>query len=59
MKIIGAKIMNTQKTCDEKLKKQIDEQNDIRNKLALLQKKESTSLMQKDLGELVYEKKIS
>ena len=59
LKIIGAKILSIQKTCDEKLKKQIEEQNDIRNKLALLQKKESNSLLQKDLGDLVYEKKIS
>ena len=59
LKIIGAKIMNTQKTCDEKLKKIMDEQNDIRNKLALLQKKDSNSLLNKDLGDLIYEKKIS
>lgn len=59
LKVIGAKILSIQKTCDEKLKKQVEDQNDIKNKLAALQKKESNSLLQKDLGDLVYEKKIS
>lgn len=59
LKIIGTKILAQQKTCDEKLKKTMDEQNTIRNKLGLLQKKESASLLVKDLGDLVYEKKIS
>lgn len=59
LKIIGAKIISIQKTCDEKLKKQIDEQNSLKNKLNALSKKESSSLMHKDLGDFVYEKKIS
>ena len=36
LKIIGTKILAQQKTCDEKLKKTMDEQNVIRNKLGLL-----------------------
>jgi hypothetical protein len=59
LKVIGAKIFGIQKACDEKLKKVMDEQNDIKNKLAALQKKESTSFLQKDLGDVVYERKIS
>jgi hypothetical protein len=42
------------------LKKILEEQNGIKNKLALLQKKkESSSYMQKDLSDLVYEQKLS
>lgn len=59
LKVIGAKIISIQKTCDEKLKKQIDEQNNLKNKLNALSKKESNSLMHKDLGDFVYENKIS
>jgi len=59
LKVIGAKISGYQKSNDEKLKKIMDEQNDIKNKLAALVKKDSKSYMIKDLGELVYEKKIS
>lgn len=51
--------MGIQKSCDEKLKKKMEEQNDIKNKLAALTKKDSKSYMSKDLGDLVYEKKIS
>ena len=36
LKVIGAKIISIQKTCDEKLKKQIDEQNTLKNKLNAL-----------------------
>lgn len=59
LKVIGAKIIAIQKTCDEKLKKQMEEQNSLKNKLNALAKKESNSLMHKDLGDVVYEKKIS
>ena len=59
LKVTGAKIIAIQKTCDEKLKKHIDEQNTLRNKLTALSKKESPSLLHKDLGDFVYEKKIS
>jgi len=59
LKVIGAKIISIYKTCDEKLKKQVDEQNSLKNKLNALTKKESASLMVKDLGDFVYEKKIS
>jgi len=58
LKIIGTKILASQKTCDEKLKKTMDEQNDIKNKLGMLTKKESASFLVKDLGDLIYEKKI-
>jgi hypothetical protein len=59
LKVIGAKVAGIQKSCDEKLKKILDDQNDIKNKLAALSKKESKSFMIKDLGDLVYEEKIS
>jgi hypothetical protein len=59
LKVIGAKIVSIQKSCDEKLKKLIEEQNSLKNKLNTLTKKESNSLMHKDLGDFVYEKKIS
>jgi len=59
LKIIGTKIMAIQKTCDDKLKKQIDEQNTLKNKLNALTKKESNSLIHKDLSDFVYEQKIS
>ena len=59
LKVIGAKIAGNQKTCDDRLKKVLDEQTTIKNKLGALQKKDSTSFMQKDLGDIVYEKKIS
>lgn len=48
-----------QKTCDDRLKKIIDEQSEVRNKLSHLTKKDSPSFMQKDLGDIVYEKKIT
>ena len=59
LKVLGAKVSGIQKTCDEKLKKKMEEQNDIKNKLAALTKKDSKSFMSKDLGDLVYEKKVS
>jgi hypothetical protein len=34
LKVLGAKISGTQKSCDERLKKIMDEQQDIKNKLA-------------------------
>ena len=36
----------------------MDEQNQLKNKLNAITKKESKSLMHKDLGDFVYEKKI-
>jgi len=59
LKVIGAKILSIQKTCDEKLKKQLEEQADIKNKLNALTKKESKSLLATDLSDLVYESKLS
>lgn len=59
LKVLGAKIQATQKTCDDRLKKIIDEQSEVKNKLNHLVKKDSPSFMQKDLGDIVYEKKIT
>ena len=59
LKVLGAKIQATQKTADDRLKKILDEQNEIKNKLAQLTKKDSPSYLKKDLGDIVYEKKIS
>ena len=59
LKIIGLKIIAIQKTCDDKLKKITDKQNDLKNKISALSKKESNSFLSKDLGDIIYEKKIS
>lgn len=59
LKIIGLKIIAIQKTCDDKLKKITDKQNDLKNKISALSKKESNSFLTKDLGDVIYEKKIS
>lgn len=59
LKVLGAKIQATQKTCDDRLKKILDEQAEVKNKLTHLIKKDSASFMQKDLGDIVYEKKIT
>lgn len=45
--------------CDTRLKKLLDEQTAIKNKLQHLTKKDSPSYTQKDLADLVYEKGIS
>lgn len=58
LKILGTKIAATQKTCDDKLKKLTDDTNEIKSKLMELVKKDSPSFMAKDLGDLVYERKI-
>ena len=58
LKVLGQKITATQKQCDDRLKKLVDEQNDIKTKLTHLTKKDSSSLLQKDLGDLVYEQKM-
>ncbi len=50
LKIIGLKIISIQKTCDDKLKKILDKQNDLKNKISALSKKESNSFLTKDLG---------
>lgn len=55
LKVLGAKIQGTQKGCDERLKKLIDEQNEVKHKLNALVKKDSTSFLVKDLGDVVYE----
>lgn len=41
------------------MKKITDESNEIKSKLIQLQKKDSPSFLSKDLGDLVYEKKIN
>lgn len=56
LKVIGAKIAAIQKACDDKYKVINDTQNDIKNKLTALQKKDSKSFLAKDLGDVVYEK---
>ena len=58
LKVLGTKIQATQKNADDKLKKLTDETNEIKQKLAELVKKDSPSFLAKDLGDLVYEKKI-
>lgn len=58
LKVLGAKISGTQKSCDDRLKKITDEQNDIKNKLGKMQKKEGKLFTQKDLGDIVYEEKL-
>jgi hypothetical protein len=55
---LGAKVSSTQKNADDRLKKHMDEQNAIKHKLNSLLKKDSPSFLQKDLGDIVYEKKI-
>lgn len=59
LKILGSKIQASQKTADDRLKKITDESNEIKSKLIQLQKKDSPSFLSKDLGDLVYEKKIN
>lgn len=41
------------------MKKVLDEQAEIKNKLQHLIKKDSASFLQKDLGDVVYEKRIT
>ena len=59
LKILGTKIQASQKTADDRLKKITDESNEVKSKLAALLKKDSPSFLAKDLGDLVYEKKIN
>jgi hypothetical protein len=59
LKVLGAKIQGTQKACDDRLKKLMDDQNDIKNHLNALVKKDSDSFLQKDLGDVIYESQIS
>mmetsp|Transcript_3322 Transcript_3322/g.5515 ORF Transcript_3322/g.5515 Transcript_3322/m.5515 type:complete len:326 (-) Transcript_3322:130-1107(-) len=58
LKFLGAKIQGTQKGCDDRLKKLLDEQNEVKGKLNALVKKDSASFLQKDLGDVIYEQKI-
>lgn len=58
LKLLGQKIVATQKTCDDRLKKVSDELNIVKMKMGQLQKKDTPSLMQKDLGDVIYENKI-
>jgi hypothetical protein len=59
LKVLGAKIQATQKTCDDRLKKIMDEQAEVKTKLSHLITKDSPSFLQKDLADVVYEKKIT
>jgi len=59
LKVLGAKIVNTQKSCDDKLKKILDELAAVNAKLGQLTKKDSTNFMVKDLGDIVYEKNLN
>ena len=59
LKVLGSKIQSSQKTADDRLKKITDETNEVKSKLSTLIKKDSPSFLQKDLGDLVYEQKIS
>jgi len=59
LKVLGAKIQGAQRASDERLKKLLDEQNDIKNHLNSLMKKESPSFLVKDLGDVIYESQIS
>ena len=59
LKVLGAKISGTQKSCDDRLKKILEELTDVKNRLSQLVKKESTSYLQKDLGDTVYEQKMN
>ena len=58
LKVLGTKIQTTQKIADDKLKKLMDDTNEIKSKLSELVKKDSPSFLAKDLGDLVYERKI-
>lgn len=55
LKILGQKIQGSQKACDDRLKKLMDEQNEIKTKLNQLTKKVSQSFLIKDLGDICYE----
>jgi len=55
LKVLGAKILNTQKSADDRLKKILDELTQVNTKLSQLTKKDSTNFMVKDLGDIVYE----
>ena len=56
MSVIATKISAAQKTCDDRLKKIVDQQNAVKNKLQSYQKKqENASFMGKDLADVVYE----
>lgn len=56
--MLVARIQSTQKGCDDRLKKLLEEQNEIKHKLGTLVKKDSPSFLQKDLGDLVHENQI-
>lgn len=59
LQFLGQKVAANQKLYDDRLKKMQDEANEVKQKLALLKKKESESFLQKDLAEVVYKKRIS
>lgn len=59
LSFIGTKIQGVQQVCDQRLKKMLDEQNKLRLQLGNLQKKDSPSYTNKDLGDLVYEKNVA
>jgi len=58
LKVIGAQISGKNRTCEDRLKKLLDEQTEIKNKLQALSKKEGNNFLTKDLGDIVYEKDI-
>ena len=45
LKVLGAKIQATQKTCDDRLKKIMDEQAEVKTKLSHLITKDSPSFL--------------
>lgn len=57
MNILGAKIVQTQKSCEDRLKKLLDEKNENKQKLEQLDKKSGSTLNQKDLASEIYENK--
>lgn len=56
MSVLGANIANVHKQFDDNLKKRIDSQQSIKQKLNALTKKSGTNLTQRDLADAVYEK---
>ena len=57
LNILGAKIVATQKSCEDRLKKLLDEKNENKQKLEQLEKKTGNTLNQKDLASEIYENK--
>ena len=56
MSVLGANIANVHKQFDDNLKKRIDNQQSLKQRLNILTKKSGSNLAQRDLADAVYEK---